>query len=133
MSFAETRPILIGNNAGKVRAGTLHFLRFSDKERALRALRILGIMWALALLTAFIPIAHFVLVPGFLVAGPVMAVMRYRVTEDMNAATGECPTCGQAITVQLDPSAHLPVWTYCPGSNDPILLQAPESQSLDMS
>jgi hypothetical protein len=123
MSVAETRTILIENDAGESRAGTLHVQVFSDRERWLRALRMLGIMWGLAVLTVFIPIAHFVLVPGFLIAGPVMAVLRYRAGESVEGATGECPTCGQPVTVPLDPATRLPVWTYCPPSNDPICLR----------
>lgn len=123
MSTAETRPILIENDAGATRAGTLRVRVFSNRERALRALKMLGIMWGVALATVFIPIAHFVLVPGFFIAGPVAAVLRYRVVESMEAAAGECPTCGRAMTVPLDPAARLPLWTYCEPSNDPIRLR----------
>jgi hypothetical protein len=123
MSVAETRPILIENDAGVSRAGTLQLQVFSERERGLRALKILGILWGLAVVTVFIPVAHFVLVPGFLIAGPVMAVQRYRTGESVEGATGVCPTCGQPVTVPLDPAARLPLWTYCPPSNDPIRLR----------
>lgn len=122
MTTAETRKIRIENNGGESAAGVLHMKRFSKKERVIRALQGLGLMWALAIATAFIPLAHFVLVPGFLIAGPVMAILRYRVTESAVNATGECPTCHQAVTIPLEPSARLPLWTYCPASNDPIQL-----------
>jgi hypothetical protein len=91
----------------------------------MRALKMLGLMWVLAVVTIFIPIAHFVLVPGFLLAGPVTAVMRFRVAEMTETVQGECPTCNQAMTVAMDPAARLPLWTYCPASNDPIRLRYP--------
>lgn len=120
----ETRPILIENNAGARSAGTLRVRRYADGERWLRALKLLGGMWLVAAATVFIPIAHFVLVPGFLLAGPVMAVLRFRVGETLEAALGACPTCGRDIEVALDPAARLPLWTYCSPSNDPIHLRA---------
>jgi hypothetical protein len=123
MSVAETRPILIENDAGASRTGVLRVRKFSERERWWRALAMLGFMWGLAVATAFIPLAHFVLVPAFLIAGPVTAVLRYRAGEHVEVATGECPTCGRVTTVPLDPAARLPVWTYCTASNDPIRLR----------
>lgn len=123
MSEAETRPILIENDAGAIRHGELRVRKFSGRERWLRALGMLGALWGLAVVAVFIPIAHFVLVPGLLLAGPVLAVLRYRAGEVVEGACGECPTCGRAITVVLDPAARLPLWTYCPPSNDPICLR----------
>ena len=123
--MAEERPILIENDAGVTRAGTLRVVQFSRRERWIRALKMLGLMWLLAAVTLFIPIAHFVLVPGFLIAGPVTAVMRFRTGESMESASGECPTCGKAMTVPLHPAARLPLWTYCAPTNDPIRLRYP--------
>jgi hypothetical protein len=123
MSVAESRPILIENDAGASCVGMLRIRKFSDKERWQRALAMLGIMWGLAVVAVFIPIAHFVLVPGFLVAGPVTAVLRYRAGELVEGATGECPTCGQPMTLPLDPAARLPLWTYCTAANDPVRLR----------
>lgn len=123
MSEIETRPILIENDAGASRPGALRVRLFTRRERWLRALSILGIMWGVALVTVFIPIAHFVLVPGFLVAGPVAAVLRYRAHENTEEATGECPTCGHPMVVPLDPATRLPLWTYCTAANDPVRLR----------
>ena len=80
----------------------------------------LGILWLLAILAVAIPLAHFILVPGFLLAGPVAAVLRYRDTERNEQVTGECPVCGKPVTIPLDSSDRLPLWTYCPPSGDPI-------------
>ena len=125
MSATETRSILIENDAGKTSPGTLRVMLLGKKDRWVRALKMLGIMWVLAVVTVFIPIAHFVLVPGFLLAGPVTAVMRFRVAEMTETAQGACPTCGQEMTVAMDPAARLPLWTYCTASNDPIRLRYP--------
>lgn len=94
----------------------------------MRALAVLGACWGVGLATVIIPLVHFVVPPVMLVLGPVMAWRRYRVTLQNEKVTGSCPSCGQAISLELDPSDELPVWTYCPPSDDPIrLLHAPEA------
>lgn len=123
MATADTRTIRIESNNGESTTGMLHITAYTKKERVMRAIKALALMWALALATALIPIAHFVLVPGFLLAGPIMAFMRYRVVDHPDNATGECPVCRQSIKIDLEPNARLPMWTYCPAYSDPIQLQ----------
>lgn len=122
MAATETRSIVISNNAGGTTAGILHLKRFGTADRVRRALAILGLTWLLAALTVLIPIAHFVLVPALLLAGPVLAWMRYRVTERNERVIGACPSCGKEFTLELDSADRLPLWTYCPPTDDPIRL-----------
>lgn len=122
MANSETRAIVIENDNGAETAGTLHVRRFDQKDRVLRALAMVGGLWLLALVSVLIPVAHFILVPGFLLAGPVLAVMRYRVTEANQKVTGACPTCGDEISIEMDTSDRLPFWTYCPPAGHPIHL-----------
>lgn len=122
MAIAETRAIVIRNDRGAGSVGTLHVRRFNATDRLLRALAMLVAMWLLALITVLIPVAHFILVPGFLAAGPIVAYMRYRVTEVNERVVGACPTCGQEMTVTLDSSDRLPLWTYCPPAGHPVHL-----------
>jgi hypothetical protein len=63
-------------------------------RRAARALAGLGACWALALVSVFIPVAHFVLVPTFTVAGVVVAVLRLREDRRLVGVSGTCPRCG---------------------------------------
>lgn len=120
MAESEARPILITDSNGGRSDGTLHVRLFSGRDRLVRALGMLGLMWLLAVISIAIPIAHFVLVPALLIAGPVAAFMRYRVTEQYERVTGACPTCGSGVSIELDSSDRLPLWTYCPPSDDPI-------------
>ncbi len=122
MAISETRAIVIEDDRGGGAEGTLHVRMFSVMDRVLRALVMLGVMWLLALITVVIPIAHFVLVPGFLLAGPFVALMRYRVTEVNERVTGACPVCGSDMAIPLDSSDRLPMWTYCPSTGHPIHL-----------
>lgn len=106
-------PILL-KSGDAVGEGVLHLRAFDDGERKIRAAKIWSLMWLGAVLSLPIIIAHFVLVPGFLIAGPVMAFKRYRVTEVPDHASGVCPACRGEFTLPLEASDHIPKWSYCP-------------------
>src|SRR5262249_41873538 len=62
-------------------------------QRLVRALSILGGCWAAAIVSVFFPVAHFFLVPGFIVLGVVLAVLRSRERERLLGIHGVCPRC----------------------------------------
>lgn len=49
--------------------------------------------WAIGAACIFIPILHFVLVPGFLVAGVVLGALRLREDVTLAEIRGACPRC----------------------------------------
>ena len=61
-----------------------------------RVLGGLGMFWGPALVSVFIPVAHFVLVPSFVVGGIVMALKRAREDRRLILLRGACPRCGAA-------------------------------------
>ncbi|MDR2877119.1 MAG: hypothetical protein LBV36_03645 [Chromatiales bacterium] len=122
MSAIEKRSIVISNNAGATSVGTLYVKQFGARDRVLRALAALGLVWLLAVLAILIPGLHFVLVPALLIAGPVVAFRRFRITAQNERATGACPSCGKEFSLALDSDDPLPLSTYCPPSDDPIQL-----------
>ena len=65
-------------------------------QRFGRALAGLGMCWALALGGLFIPVAHFILVPTFVVAGIIVAIKRAREDRRLLLLRGACPRCGAA-------------------------------------
>jgi len=69
-------------------------------ERSWRALVGLGTCWLLAIATVLVPIAHFVLVPGFLIAGPIVAWMRYGKETLVMGGLGTCPRCKAPVRVR---------------------------------
>jgi len=69
-------------------------------QRLARTLAGLGMFWGLAHASLFIPIAHFVLVPTFLVGGIVMAVKRAREDRRLLRVRGACPRCGAVQDLQ---------------------------------
>jgi hypothetical protein len=64
----------------------------------------LGMFWGLALASVFIPVAHFVLVPAFVVGGIVMAVKRAREDRRLLWVRGVCPRCG--VEQELKPGGR---------------------------
>lgn len=128
MAVSESRPVVIRNDEGGSVPGTLQVRKFDTRDRVLRAAVGLVLMWVLALASVPILVAHFVLVPGFLIGGLVVAYLRYRTTEVNESVTGTCPTCGNDMTITLDSSDRLPLWTYCVPSGHPIqLLDSPDA------
>ena len=64
--------------------------------RFARVLGGLGMFWGLGLVSVFIPIAHFVLVPTFVLGGIAMALVRAREDRRLILLQGACPRCGAA-------------------------------------
>ena len=122
MSESKSEPIVMKGNESASSVAELHTRTFTPGERMGRAGKLLGISWLLEVVTLFIPIAHFVLVPLFLIAGPVMAVMRYKSESVMEKAHGVCPECANTIDIELEPNDKLPKRTYCPVCSKPLQL-----------
>ena len=114
MASKETLIIDIEDDNNNSSHGTLHYTAFNPADRLTRAVTILAICWVLAVITAFIPIAHFFLVPAFFIAGPVMAISRYKQADEKSNVEGECPRHNGPFTIKLEATDKLPKWTYCP-------------------
>ncbi len=67
---------------------------FDRGARLRRAFRGLALFWLAAIVSILIPVAHFVLVPGFAIAGLVVLMMRLRAHEEVERVHGTCPDCG---------------------------------------
>jgi hypothetical protein len=63
-------------------------------QRIGRAVVALLTCWVLAAVSVFIVLAHFVLVPSFVVAGLVLAYFRLRTVRVVQRIHGACPRCG---------------------------------------
>jgi len=63
-------------------------------QRFARTAAGLGVCWGLALAGLFIPVAHFILVPTFVSAGIVVAILRAREDRRLLKVVGVCPRCG---------------------------------------
>lgn len=72
---------------------TVQLMRFDRGARLRRAGLGLVTWWTAALASVFIPVAHFVLVPGFLGFGVYSGVRRARSPVVPLEITGTCPDC----------------------------------------
>lgn len=122
MVTREQRAISFKTGNGGAQAATLHVTCYDKAARAQRALKNLLACWAVATATVFIPLAHFVLVPSFIIAGPAMAYRKLRRDTEPNKAVGTCPACSKDIELHMEPTDALPKWTYCPSCNASLQL-----------
>ncbi len=124
MPSTETTPLRLEDNDGHATVGMLVTRVYDPAERARRAgLRLAG-FWGAAVVSVFIPLAHFVLVPGFAIAGVVVAWMVWRQERAVDHAKGRCPACGEEVIIPLEANDTLPKWTYCPACKASVKLSA---------
>jgi hypothetical protein len=75
-------------------SATLVVERLTPRQRLARAGAVFGLGIAAAAVALPIPIVHFVLVPGSLLAGMILAALRVTQREIVQSAEGSCPFCG---------------------------------------
>ena len=87
--------------------------RPSLASRARRAALALGAAWLLAFPAIFLPVAHFVLVPGLVVGGVVLAVIRLREDRTLDRVRAACPRCRGTLDVTPGGRFRLPRRVHC--------------------
>ncbi len=80
-------------------SGQVQVLFWSKKERTLRALKFGGMCWGAAVISVIFPLVHFVLVPGFLLAGPIVVYLVMRQESVIVGGEGTCPRCKAALPI----------------------------------
>lgn len=80
--------------------------------RARRAIVRLLICWVLAGVSVLVPLMHFVLVPGFFIAGFVLATLAFRATVEVQSPKVPCPKCAQLTPIEAG-STGWPVTIWC--------------------
>jgi len=103
-----------GENGAKINSdGYLHRIEYDKNDRIKRAVIAWLVSWLLAILSIPIIFAHWVLVPGFIIAGPFIAYRYYHITSVPKKITGSCPRCHEQTSISVESSDKLPKWTYC--------------------
>lgn len=126
MARIENSSICFKDNDGKATAASLQTTFYDSRDRLRRALLKLGLFWLLSLASLPVIFAHWVLVPGFFLAGPWMAWRTYHVIQVRNHVKGPCPTCNTEVEIKLEPGDELPKWSYCPVCNAPLQIAHPQ-------
>jgi hypothetical protein len=126
MSRGSGRPIVLIADAKRT-AGQVRFQHWARSARLGRATKVLAALWGLAVLSVAIPVAHFLLVPAFLIAGPIAAFRRLRQESGILGGEGVCPACG----VQMVIEAHADEWPFfdvCQACSTPVRIEAAGDQ-----
>lgn len=84
-------------NSDKVEYGIAKIRSYSQQERTLNAFKTLGLFWGLAVLSVFLPVLHFVLVPLFLILGIVLALKKQNLSYQLESGEIKCPGCGTLV------------------------------------
>jgi hypothetical protein len=104
---------------------TLLVERLTTKRRLGRAAAVAGLGLAAAIIALPIPIVHFVLVPGSLLIGGILAVLRLGHREIFRSAEGPCPYCGTRQKLGLAGRPfRLPRRVHCSSCRQELDLQA---------
>jgi hypothetical protein len=93
-------------------------------SRVGRAATALGIAWLLAFPAIFFPVAHFVLVPGLVVGGVVLAALRLAEARTLARLQGVCPRCGVALDLTPGGRFRLPRSVQCVHCRNELTLAA---------
>ncbi len=114
MPVAREQPVVLTGRDGECSGGVMLRTVYNPRERTARAAKVWLVCWLLALLSVPIIGLHWLLVPGFTIAGVVLGLRRYRTQEASSALNGVCAACGEDFTLALEPNEHAPLWKYCP-------------------
>jgi hypothetical protein len=109
---ARPRRLTLSGYHGTPTPATLVLATFDRKARLRRALKGLAGFWGAMVVSVFIPVAHFVLVPSFFFIGIWQFFRRLRQSEQLRGAHGRCPDCGTEQDYELG-SARLPQSVTC--------------------
>jgi hypothetical protein len=109
----RSQPVIVKFN-DKFSEGLLYVRDVKTPERLLYAAKIWALMWLCAALSIPIMVIHLILIPGFLIAGPILGFKRLGITEAHDHATGTCPNCQKDFTVPTKPFGCMPIWANCP-------------------
>jgi hypothetical protein len=93
--------------------GRVTVITFDRPARWRRALKALSKWWGIALLSVFIPVAHFVLVPSFILFGLYQFSQRLGAVQVPADAHGKCPDCGAEQPLELASRWEVPQLVTC--------------------
>lgn len=113
-----------GQGERPVRVDEVHW---SGGERRRRAVLAALLAFVGACVALFIPVLHFLLVPGMLIGGVVAALRRWRIAVQVTRARGVCPSCDTEVERQLDVARAPEIWTLCPSCQSRLRIRLDET------
>jgi hypothetical protein len=110
------------SHPGKVSPGKVSVESWSKPERTKRALKAWGLGWCFAVASVFLPIAHFILVPAFLIGSPIVAYFISKQKSVILGGQSVCPSCGKTLEIVKGPE-NLPLEDVCTGCQNHVHIQ----------
>lgn len=107
---------------GEESSGWVIARTWSPEEQKKRALKGLGVMWGLAIASIFLPLVHFLLVPGFLISGPIVYFWLKKQTGRIIGITAGCPRCRFKVSVN-EANLVWPLRMTCKSCFEPLRIE----------
>ncbi len=127
MPRSRSEPFLLTGYGDNSTAGVATVTTFDRAERIRRAVKGLAVAWGAALVSIFSPVAHFLLVPGFALAGVFVFTKRIRTGEVTESIHGTCPNCGHEQDFDSSSDWRLPMHLTCANCSR-LLTASPSSE-----
>jgi hypothetical protein len=118
-------PVTLSAFGAPATSGVATILHRSLASRASRAGAALGVAWLLAFPAIFLPVAHFVLVPGLIIGGVVLGAIRLAEARTLARVRGVCPRCQAALDLSPGGRYRLPRMVQCDRCRNELTLAAP--------
>ena len=107
--------------SSKSSKGSLFIRTYDEKERNKRMLKYGGGCFLAAIFSIALPILHFILVPGFLIAAVYMVIVNSRPSE-LNSAKAKCPHCGVDFQISKG-KPQFPIEDICGSCHRQIIVE----------
>lgn len=98
LSAVHHRVRVVGTD-GKSIDGDVYVQTWDQRERILRSVKIGAGCFGFAVIAVFIPLLHFVLVPAFLIATPIVAYKAYLMQAVALGGMSRCPKCSAPMAI----------------------------------
>jgi hypothetical protein len=108
----------------------VEFYELSPADRFKRAAMIFGAALVAALVFLPVPLVHLVIVPGALLLGIVLALVRLRQREIFRSVQGRCPFCGTEQRFTALGKFRIPKTLNCSSCQRQLILEAPTNEPL---
>lgn len=95
----KIQKVSISGTSAEKTTGEIRIQEWNAQQRMMRALKVGGACWGFALVSVILPLAHFVLVPGFFIAGPIAAYFLLNQKSMILGGSGICPHCKKHMSI----------------------------------
>jgi hypothetical protein len=113
---------LFSVDAQKSTTGSIDIETWTQSERLKRALQFSAATVGMIIASIFIPIVHFILVPGLVIALPFIFQSIYQSKAVLKTGSGTCPNCQQVMTIARGP-VKSPIEELCEHCRRPVKIE----------